>query len=55
MVRKTAFATYAFLIICFFSLVAAALPDAQDAPETSSTLFNILYTNDGRGAYEPCG
>ena len=55
MVRKTAFTIYSLLIIYGFFLVAPALTAAQDAPQKSAALFNILYTNDVRGAYEPCG
>jgi len=55
MVRKTACTIRSLLIIYFFSLFSVALSAAQGAPGTSSALFNILYTNDVRGAYEPCG
>jgi hypothetical protein len=55
MAPKTTAAICGVLIIYVFLLVAPALTAAEDARETHTALFNVLYTNDVRGAYEPCG
>jgi hypothetical protein len=53
--RKTTPAICSILILYVLSLFAPALTVAQDSTETRTALFDVLYTNDVRGSYEPCG
>jgi len=55
MARKTAFIICSLLIISYVSPPAAALSAQQNPAEPGPALFNILYTNDVLGNFEPCG
>ena len=55
MVRRKVFAINTIIFFVVFIFITLSSSVAQFIPRDNPPKFNILYTNDVRGYFEPCG